>query len=253
MTAAPRDVAADRRPAPCAVCGSSEREVFWQGRGMTLLECRGCRLVAPDPPPSDETVAALYHDTGQGATTGYFAKVDKKMRRSRLRVKKIRRYVPGGRFLDVGCNGGFMVEAAREAGFEAWGVEIDPVAVAYAREHYPENRYFLGRVEDFAATAPRFDAVYCSEVIEHVPDSNAFVAAVAKVMREGAVLYITTPDIGHWRVPRRIEDWDAFCPPSHCVFFRPANLVRLLANHGLRVFHKSIAFKPGIKFLARRV
>jgi 2-polyprenyl-3-methyl-5-hydroxy-6-metoxy-1,4-benzoquinol methylase len=237
----------------CAVCGGRDRAPFWQGNGMTLLRCAGCGLVALDPPPAPETVAALYSDTYRDATTGYFAKVDEKMRRSRLRMRIIARRMPGGRFLDVGCNGGFMVEAAREAGFEAWGVEIDPVSVAYAGSHYPLNRYFEGTIEDFAADAPRFDAVYCSEVIEHVPDVNDFVAAIAKVLRKGGVLYITTPDISHWRVPHRIETWDAFCPPSHCVYFSPANLARLLANHGLEVFRKSPALKPGIKFMARRL
>jgi SAM-dependent methyltransferase len=255
--AAVRDASADAAVVdsarPCAVCGGRDRAPFWQGNGMTLLRCQGCELVALEPPPAPETVAALYSDTYRDATTGYFAKVDEKMRRSRLRMRIIARHMPGGRFLDVGCNGGFMVEAAREAGFAAWGVEIDPVSVAYARSRYPLNRYFEGTIEDFAPSAPQFDAVYCSEVIEHVPDVNAFVAAIAKLMRGGGVLYITTPDISHWRVPRRIEDWDAFCPPSHCVYFSPANLARLLANHGIEVFRKSPAFKPGIKFLARRV
>lgn len=248
MTAPPRNIAGDRRPAPCAVCGSSEREVFWQGRGMTLLECRGCRLVALDPPPSDETVAALYNDTGQGATTGYFAKVDKKMRRSRLRVRKIGRHAAGGRFLDVGCNGGFMVEAAREAGFESRGVEIDPVAVAYAREHYPENNYFLGRMEDFAATAPRFDAVYCSEVIEHVVDPRAFLRAIARLMHPGGVLLLTTP---HIREYRRIG-YRKMKAPDHKIYFNNANIRRLLDECGFG--GTRIRFSPfkGIQLVTTR-
>jgi SAM-dependent methyltransferase len=219
---------------------------------MTLSRCHGCGLVFLDPLPTRDAAAALYNDACDGATTGYFAKVDKKMRRSRHRVAQIARYVRSGRFLDVGSSGGFMTEAAREAGFKAFGVEIDPVSVAYAREHYPRNSYFLGPIEEFAKTETGFDAVYCSEVIEHVPDLNGFVGAIARAMNPGAVLYITTPDISHWRRPKAIEKWDAFCPPSHCIYFSPGNLTRLLANHGLEGFRRRFAWKPGIKLFACR-
>ncbi|MDA0229419.1 MAG: methyltransferase domain-containing protein [Proteobacteria bacterium] len=205
--------------------------------------------------PSPTQLASLYDDAYDGATTGYFAKVDSKMRRSLHRVRQLRRRVSGGRFLDIGCSGGFMVEAARLQGFGAHGVEVDPKSVAYAREHYPANAYFHGTVQAFAEShggEPLFDAVYCSEVIEHVPESRSFVAAIAGLMRPGAVLYITTPDISHWRRPKELTNWDAFCPPSHCVFFNPANLTRLLAAHDLVVFKRFISLKPGVKLLARK-
>ena len=97
-----------------------------------------------------------------------------------------------------------------------------------------------------------YDLVYCSEVIEHSPDVNRFVAAIAPLLAPGAALFLTTPDIGHWRRPRDITAWDAFCPPSHCLYFSPANLARLLARHGLRIVRRRPAFKPGIKVLARK-
>ena len=98
-----------------------------------------------------------------------------------------------------------------------------------------------------------FDAVYCSEVIEHVPESRSFVAAIAGLMRPGAVLYITTPDISHWRRPKDLISWDGFSPPSHCVYFNPANLARLLAAHDLAVFKRFVSWKPVIKLLARKI
>ncbi len=226
---------------------------------MDLFECADCRLVYMDPMPDADAIDALYGDAYEGATTGYFAKVESKMRRTRRRAAALARLVPprtGGeprRFLDVGCNGGFMTEAAREAGFAATGVELDGAAVAYAQQHYPANEYYHGSIEAFRdAEAEPFDAVYCSEVIEHVPDVNGFVAAIAVLMRAHGVLYLTTPDIGHWRRPRDIAAWDAFCPPSHCLYFNGRNLGRLLERHRLRVFRRRLALKPGLKVLARK-
>lgn len=240
----------------CPACLGQDSEPYTVHDGLRLVRCRICGVIHMAPMPAPEAAAAIYDDAYDGATAGYFAKVEKKMRRSRHRVRRLRREIPGGRFLDVGCSGGFMVEAAREQGFEAYGVELDPVSVAYAAEHYPLNQYHRGTVQSFAGArgdADRgFDAVYCSEVIEHVPEVRPFVAAIAGLMKPGAVIYLTTPDIGHWRRPRDLTRWDGFCPPSHCLYFSPSSLQRLLAENGLDVYRRFFAWKPGIKILARK-
>lgn len=242
----------------CQICGGHNIAPFLEQRGMTLVRCRGCGFVWLHPLPGSAEVSVMYTDAYAGTTAGYFGKVDKKMRRSRGRARALRAMMPARaskpRLLDVGASGGFLVEAAREAGFDATGIELDAASVGYARAHYPQNRFVQGTVEEFAQQSPDtwFDAVYCSEVIEHVTDVNAFVAAIASVMPAGAILYLTTPDIGHWRRPRDITRWDAFDPPSHCLYFDSRTLKRLLARHGFSDIRRRFAWKPGLKVIARR-
>ena len=78
------------------------------------------------------------------------------------------------------------------------------------------------------------------------------VTAIAALMRPGSVLYLTTPDLGHWRRPRDIAVWDAFSPLSQCLYFSAGNLSCLLARHGVPVFRLRLAIKPGLKVLARK-
>ncbi len=241
----------DIKPAPCQVCGASAATRFAEKDGCILYRCPDCALVYLDPMPKAVEIAALYHDAYDGARAGYFAKGEAKLRRARRRMRGLARWVGSGRFLDVGCNGGFTLEAARAAGFEAHGIELDPVSLDYARAHFPANSYFHGPVESYRPGF-EFDLVYCSEVIEHVPAPGPFMAAIAGLMRPGAILYLTTPDISHWRRPRNLEAWDAFCPPAHCLYFSPGNLIRLLAGHGLETVSRRFAFKPGIKVIARK-
>lgn len=236
----------------CPVCGPHGATHFISHEGLDLVRCDDCRTVYVDPPPGETVTHALYVDAYQGATAGYFAKVEKKLRRSRGRIAQLRRFVKGGRFLDVGCNGGFVVEAAREAGFEAHGLDLDPVSIAYAKEHYGRNEFFCGPVQLLPQPGTSFDLVYSSEVIEHVPETHDFLAAIARLMKPGAYFYVTTPDINHWRVPKDVTRWDGFCPPSHCVFFTRASLAAALEKHGLAIVKRWFAFKPGIKLLARK-
>ena len=238
-------------PSACQICGNDAPAIFASKNGYQLYQCQDCHLVYVDPMPSADELAALYNNAYDEATAGYFAKSDKILRRSRRRLARIGRKVAGGRFLDIGCNGGFTVEAAREHGFEAFGIELDAVSLAYAQDHFPANNYFHGRIENYPVKN-LFDVVYCSEVIEHVADVNSFLSAITRQMKRGALLYLTTPDISHWRTPKNINQWDAFCPPAHCLYFNPSNMTRLLHRHGLRVLRRIWPWKPGIKLYARR-
>ncbi len=147
-----------------------------------------------------------------------------------------------------------MVEEAREKGFEGVGVDFDGTSIAYARKRYPKNIFFHGTVEDYAreAAGAAFDAVYCSEVIEHTADANSFMASIAELTRTGGLLYLTTPDIGHRRRPKDLTAWDAFCPPSHCLYFTEGSLRHLLNKHGFSHIQRRFAWKPGLKVLARK-
>ena len=241
----------------CPSCAEAKRTTYALHAEWTLHECARCGLVYIDPLPDASLLDYMYRDTYAGSTESYFTKVERKMRRGRARMRALVRAVPRGRFLDVGCNGGFMVEAARERGLEAWGIDVDTHSIAYARKHYPGCGFEAATVESFIASreaegAAKFDLLYCSEVIEHIPAVNDFVAALARALAPGGYLYVTTPDIGHWRRPRDLTRWDGFSPPAHCLYFRPAALRHLLARHGFAIEREHLAFKPGIKMLCRK-
>ncbi len=247
-------------PTPaCPACNATQRRPYHQHGQWELYLCAGCGLIYLDPMPDAATLASMYHNAYDDASTGYFSKPESKLRRSSTRIRIIKRLggFSGGNFLDVGCNGGFMVEAARRGGFQAWGVEPDPVSVEYARTHYPANNYFNGLIADFdpkdSNGAPvKFNAAYCCEVIEHVPQPQEFLRAIHRLLEPGAILYLTTPDISHWRRPRDLERWDGFCPPSHCLYFTPSSLTALAQRCGFELIQRRPAWKPGIKLVLRR-
>lgn len=108
----PREGATAAR-STCPVCEQPAGAQYHAHNGIDLHQCATCETVYMHPLPSPETIAGFYEDSYDGASTGYFAKVDKKMKRSRGRIKYLSRFVNSGAFLDIGSNGGFMVEAAR--------------------------------------------------------------------------------------------------------------------------------------------
>ena len=95
--------------------------------------------------------------------------------------------------LDVGCGFGFAVDYwQRMVGGEAVGIELADYGRIGARL-LGINVYdkLLQDIPELAGR--RFDIVYASEVIEHVPDPSAFVELLARYVADDGVLVMTTP------------------------------------------------------------
>ena len=130
-----------------------------------FLRCADCATVFLDPMPDPAGLAAFYDH--YYVNRDYLAKADKKITRATKRIRRL--FLGQGRFLDIGCNAGFAVEAARRAGLDATGIEIDAAAAEAAAQCFPDARILHQDAGAFAAGGERFDYLYCTEVIEHIP------------------------------------------------------------------------------------
>ena len=116
-----------------------------------------------------------------------------------LRLEWIDRHAPleAKRVLDVGCGGGILAEAMASRGAAVTGIDLSEKALRVAELHLLESRlpveYEATAAEDFAARHPaRFDIVTCMELLEHVPDPAAVVAACARLVRPGGQAFFST-------------------------------------------------------------
>ncbi|WP_211365678.1 bifunctional 2-polyprenyl-6-hydroxyphenol methylase/3-demethylubiquinol 3-O-methyltransferase UbiG [Pseudoxanthomonas suwonensis] len=103
----------------------------------------------------------------------------------------------GSTVLDVGCGGGILSEALARSGARVTAADLAPELVKVARLHSLESgvqvEYLVQSVEALAGERPgSFDAVTCMEMLEHVPDPGAIIAACAKLLRPGGRLFLST-------------------------------------------------------------
>lgn len=214
-----------------------------------IVRCDGCGLRAVERAPCANALSGFYQ--AYYANADYRAKRDKKIARCRRRIRALKSAAPGRRFLDVGCNLGFAVEAARIEGLSAHGIEIDAAAVATATSLFPGVDIRCADVGAFAETGARFDFLWCTEVIEHALDFRSFATALGALAAPGALLYLTTPDAGHWRVPRAFASWDEVKPPEHLQWFEARHLRQLFEPLGFDL-RFGFATKPGLRVVARK-
>jgi len=134
-----------------------------------------------------------------------------------------------GRLLDIGCgNGQFLLRAAA-AGWDAFGLEPDPLAVRAAQQS--GANVVQGLVDTFVAGSP-FDVITVSHVIEHVHNPQVFVHKTFERLNAGGVVWLATPNVnslGHWWFG---PAWRGLEPPRHITVFSAKALTLMLERAG---------------------
>lgn len=103
----------------------------------------------------------------------------------------------GKKVLDVGCGGGILSEAMYFKGAEVTGIDLGEKALSIAKLHQLESGakvdYQHIAVESLADKLPQnFDVITCMEMLEHVPDPSAIVAACAKLVKPNGWVFFST-------------------------------------------------------------
>ena len=104
----------------------------------------------------------------------------------------------GRRIVDVGCGGGILSEAMARKGAQVLGVDLAERSLKIAQLHAMEAGIDNVAYREVAAEvlaeeqAGQFDIVTCMEMVEHVPDPAAIVAACAKLVKPGGWVFLST-------------------------------------------------------------
>jgi SAM-dependent methyltransferase len=154
----------------------------------------------------------------------------------------------GERLLDLGCGGGrHAFEAARlgaqVVALDAGADEVVQVrATIGAMVEAGELTSFedTGAVQGDALRLPfadgAFDRVIAAEVLEHIPDDNAAMNELARVLRPGGTMAVTVPRFGpefvNWALSIEYHD----LPGGHVRIYRRSSLVERLRRVGLRPY-----------------
>lgn len=103
---------------------------------------------------------------------------------------------PQSTVLDVGAGSGVMGQALKERGFsELYAIEPSEVAREYVRPIYKRAESSLSSFKNL-----QFDCVLMLDVLEHMAEPFDFLSELASLVKPGATILISVPNIVHWSV-----------------------------------------------------
>ncbi|HTI41946.1 MAG TPA: methyltransferase domain-containing protein [Vicinamibacterales bacterium] len=221
----------------CEICGGIG-DLWLESGPRRLVRCRDCGFTwIPEGVVYTPRGLSIYEDEHRDFYSQYtdYYRDESAIDAARAKVEWVSRFVPSGRrVLDVGANVGAFVKCASDR-FDAIGIEPNPGAVAWAREHMHAKVESGSIFDELSEYVGCFDAVTMLDVIEHVDEPTAALRQCRRYLAPGGLVFITTPDIGSLCSRVLGRGWYYIDFEQHVSLFSAATLTRLLLSEGFDI------------------
>jgi SAM-dependent methyltransferase len=224
----------------CPCCLGGRTEPLYSVRGHAYVACAACGSARLDPMPPDEP-ADLYGERyfvggdDRGGYVDYDADAGLHRRNAAARLRLVAPTLGsahGADVIDVGCASGYVLDAYRDAGYAAHGVDVSPWAREQAARRGHDVHESLGKA---VAACDDLRLVSFFQVLEHLGDPDAALGEAAAALGPGGVVAVETWDRGSRLARWSGTRWQQANPPSVLHLFTRDGMRRLADRHGLDV------------------
>ena len=198
----------------CYICGSTRTANLYPKK--SIVECQNCKFAYYKFLPSKESLDKIYANYSRDSyiTTSSHQKI----------LKNMNEILTKGDFqsvLDIACGECYHLDALKE---------LNPNLDLYASEHISAKNNVISKGykflngEFYPKTDLKFDLIIFTEAIEHINDPLDFLLHANNLLKEGGMIYMTTPCFSS--LERRImnENWGMIDPPEHLSYFTKSSL-----------------------------
>ncbi|MEW5988157.1 MAG: class I SAM-dependent methyltransferase [Chloroflexota bacterium] len=202
------------------------------GHHLQIVQCRHCGFVYATPRWEASTLLAAYSQVEDHLYLAERAAREMTFGRHLRALERIAGPAGGRRLLDVGAYIGVFVEVAQQAGWQAWGVEPSAWAVQEGRRRGLTMIHGTQRAPELQNE--QFDAITLWDVIEHLPEPSAELAASYRLLKPGGWLAVHTMDVESWLACLMGRRWP-WLMDMHLQFFSQRTLRLMLLKNGFQV------------------
>jgi len=208
----------------CNLCGSAKRKEWAKADPVVAYQCEECGLVYHDPQLSRKG-RDLFYARGYFELENNAADAIAREKMYVIEIAFLEKHCGGGTILDVGCGGGFLLNAFGPH-WEKYGLEFDEKAAMHAKNVFALD-VKQGEVNEHMYPTNFFDAIVLRGVIEHMADPKAMMKHLSPWLKPNGLLYITsTPNAESLCAELYREKWRLFTA-DHQIHFPKRTLLSL--------------------------
>jgi len=220
----------------CPVCDKSSFIEWCKVQTYSILKCKECGIGITAPFPTEEQLIEFNkktYDVEQRIKV-YLSRQNYFEKRYEGYIKNIKTTKKDGKLLDIGCNIGIFMKVAQQAGFDVKGVELNADCALYGKERFHLD-IDSNHLEDIAFPDETFDVITLFDVLEHIPDMNAFIDEIRRILKKDGQVVIQAPNLNSLMSELTKGKWHWLSPPDHLYHFTPDAMTRFLRIHGFSI------------------
>lgn len=239
---------------PCDCCGASAWTSAFTQHGLDLGRCGDCGLYyVAQSPQAEQRIAEL--ESGHFADGQQVANAETHLRSEQLRrhdfqsyIDVARRFVPDGKWLDVGCGTGTLISLAQQEGIGIEGIELTADRGALAQRHTGAVIH-TQPLEALCLPPASFAAVTMINVFSHLISPSESLAHVHRILAPGGVLLLRTGEIGPGARKHHARDWSL---GDHFYFLGLDTIERYAERSGFELVHRDRKWQPALDYSRQR-
>lgn len=223
------------RPEPCKHSYAQNSDMVF---GIPIFSCPDCSLVFQKTEPGYDP-HKHYEQFYQNETPSRFpGVVEGVIRLFRLfRSLKLFTISPKAKtILDIGCGRGFTLYFLKN--IFRWkrtaGTQIAFNAYRFAKDRLGLEVYNQDLLQ-IPFEEGGFDIVSMWHVLEHIPESDAYLTKIRSLIRPGGKFIVEVPNHNSWSRKLAGQYWLGWDIENHFHFFNPVSLRRLFESHGFEI------------------
>ena len=204
-----------------------------------IVSCETCDFTFTNPRPKEKSLGDYYKSDSYISHTnsdrGLFNWLYQTVRRYAIGTKlSLLKKVTGlGFHLDIGCGTGEFLNACKQAGFKAKGVEPSRIARVQAIKNYKLSVSEDSSLDQFKDNT--FDSISMWHVLEHVPRLNKTITELKRILNKNGKVIIAVPNYKSWDAKYYNEYWAAWDVPIHLWHFSKETIKLLLNKKGFKL------------------
>lgn len=224
---------------PCPACHSTGARFCGSKNGFDIYVCRDCESIFTSQLPAQgETEDYDEYYTADNLTVPGFI-----LERVGEIIGGFARYRETNRLLDIGFGAGTILDVAKQQNWDAFGTEVSLPAFEYARRS--GHKVHHGILSSAAYPDDHFDVITASEILEHLPDPEAELAEIARILRPGGLFLATTPFAKSMSFRLLKQNWTVLSPPEHTQLYSKKGAMLMLRRAGFsHITLKTLGLNP---------